>query len=70
MMIELDESKLKIIKKADELTFSQTDICCVNFDHQKYMNVNYLFSIIEDLIGEIEDQKNKYEQLEQKYFDQ
>lgn len=62
MLYELSEKENELINKADKETFMKTDVCF--FEEKKYIDVKNLFAIIEDLICELHNEKEKNEDLE------
>lgn len=62
MLVELTEQQLELIKQADKDTFMVTDTYCI--EEKIFIGVPALFVIIEDLLCELHNEKEKNEQLE------
>ena len=63
--MKVDESNFDILKKASDITYTDYDIKWFDAENIKgYIDTDCLLSMIEDLICEVEYQKERYEDLE------
>lgn len=62
MLVELTEQQFELINQADKDTFMKTDMYWL--EEKNFIGVQELFVIIEDLICELHNERQKNEQLE------